>query len=72
MLSPEIGTFVQQAFLYEMLQVDLSEYDFQSNIPKNDLRASLSYVADEDSYLDEFIVAWANSELYYTYRDEDD
>ena len=71
LLSPEIGTFVQRAFLYEMLQVDLSEYDFQSNIPKNDLRASLSYVADEDSYLDDFIVAWANNELCYKYRDED-
>ena len=71
LLSPEIGTFVQRAFLGEMLQVDLSEYDFQSNIPNNDLRASLAYVADEDSYLDEFVEAWSNNELYYTYRDQD-
>ena len=70
LLSPEIGAFVQRAFLGEMLQVDLSEYDFQSNIPNNDLRASLSYVADEDSYLDEFVEAWSNNELYYTYRDQ--
>ena len=71
LLSSEIGAFVQRAFLGEMLQVDLSEYDFQSNIPNNDLRASLAYVGDEDSYLDEFVEAWSNNELYYTYRDED-
>ena len=70
MLSPEIGHFVQRAFLYEMQNTDLSEYDFQANIPGNDLRAQLSCVADEDAYLDEFVQAWSDRALYYWYRDE--
>ena len=70
MLSEEIGVHVQRAFLHKMLQIDLTDYDFQSNIPKNDLRAQLSDVADEDAYLDDFVDAWAAGELYYVYRDD--
>lgn len=69
MLSKEIGPFVQRAFVHHLQSIDLSDYDFQSNIPKNSLRADLAEVADADAYLDDFIAAWSTGELYYFYRD---
>ena len=69
MLSKEIGHFVQRAFLHEMQQIDLSFYDFQNNIPENELRKEMSHVADEDSYLDTFVEEWQSGNLYYDYRE---
>ena len=41
-----------------MLNIDLTGYSFIDNIPKNELRAELTSVADEDRYLDDFVEAW--------------
>ena len=70
-LDGENANFVQSAFLYEMLQIDLSRYHFQSNIPETNLRAEMSAVADEDQFVDQFCDAWEAGELRYTYRDEE-
>ena len=52
-----------------MLNIDLTGYSFIDNIPKNELRAELTSVADEDGYLDDFVEAWQSGDLYYNYRD---
>jgi hypothetical protein len=70
MLSEEIGTFVQRAFLHEMQQLDLTDYDFQSNIPKSKLRDDLAQVADEHDYLADFVDAWVENQLYYIVNQE--
>ncbi len=59
----ESGWCVQQAFLHDMQQVDVEGYDFQSNIPQNELHETLACVADEFSYISEFTDAWQEGKL---------
>ena len=45
-------------FAHELLTEDCVEYNFQANIPKNELREDLKEAADERGWVGEFLEAW--------------
>ena len=55
----------QAAFAHDMHTEDCATFDFQSNIPENDLRDSLKEVHDDSSWMERFLAAWAAGEVSY-------
>lgn len=53
-------------FAHELVTEDCAEYNFQANIPKNELREDLKEVADERGWVGEFLEAWEARDVRWT------
>lgn len=60
---------VQSAFVHGMVTEDCATFDFQANIPQNELRDCLMEVSDDKGWIQEFLAAWAAGKVSYDKRD---